>query len=61
MRFENKSDNSYIANIKRTFAVKLLANTAVVCMVTLHFEHAEHFHISRFANHLRHFIITDRK
>ena len=28
------------------FAVKSLATTAVVCFVTLCFEHAEHFHIS---------------
>ena len=42
-------------------AVKLLENTAVVCIVTLYFEHAEYFHISRFTNHFRHFIITDHK
>ena len=45
----------------RTLAAKLLANTAVVFLITLYFEHAEHFHISHFTNHLRHFIITDHK
>ena len=28
------------------FAVELLANSAVVCLVTLRLEHAKHFHIS---------------
>ena len=43
----------------RTLAAKLLANTAVVFLITLYFEHAEHFQISRFTNHLRHFIINE--
>ena len=43
----------------RTLAAKLLANTAVVFLITLYFEHVEHFHISRFTNHLRHFIINE--
>ena len=30
-RFEDKSDNVLIANNKQMFAVKLLANVAVVC------------------------------
>ena len=49
------------ANIKQTFAVKLLANTAAVWIFTLYYEHAEHFHISHFTNHLRHFILIDHK
>ena len=34
------------------FAVKFLANTAVVCIVILYFEHTEYFHISHFTYHL---------
>ena len=37
----------------------MLANTAVVCIVTFYFEHAEHFHISHFTNHLKHYITVD--
>ena len=44
-----------------TFAVKLLTDTAVACIVTLYSEQAEHFYISRFTNHLRHFIVIDHK
>ena len=48
------------------FVVKLLANSAVICIyyiytavITLCFEHAEHFHISYFTHHFRCYIITD--
>ena len=63
----SEKNNSGVSKINQimpkllTLAVKLLANTAVVFIVTLYFEHAEHFHISRFTNPLRHFIITDHK
>ena len=53
--------NAQIANIKQMFAIKSLTNTAVVCIATVYFEHAERFHISCFTNHLRHFIIIDHK
>ena len=53
--------NAQIANIKQMSAIKSLANTAVVCIATVYFEHAERFHISCFTNHLRHFIIIDHK
>ena len=57
--FEIKSDNVYIANIKQMLAVKLIANSAVVCIIALCFEHAQHFHISYFTYHLRYQIVTD--
>ena len=41
------------------FAVKLLVNSAVACIVTLCFEHAQKFHISYLTNHLRYYMITD--
>ena len=44
-----------------TLSRQTLANTAVNCIVTLYFKHAEHFLISRFANHLRHFILIVHK
>ena len=37
------------------FAVELLANSAVVCIVTLCFEHAQQFHISHFTYHLSYY------
>ena len=37
------------------FAVELLANSTVVCIVTLCFEHAQQFHISHFTYHLRYY------
>ena len=41
------------------FAVELLVNSVVVCIVTLCFEHAQHFHISHFTYHLRYYMIID--
>ena len=41
------------------FAVKLTANSAVVCIIAICFEHAEHFRISHFTYHLRYEIIID--
>ena len=41
------------------FAVELLANSEVDCIVTLCFEHAQQFHISHFAYHLRYYMIID--
>ena len=40
------------------FAVELLANSAVICIVTC-FEHAQQFHISHFTYHLRYYMIID--
>ena len=50
---------SKLLNINQTSAVKLLANTAIVWIVTSNFEHAEHFYISHFTCHLRYYIIID--
>ena len=41
------------------FAVELLANSEVDCIVTLCFEHAQQFHISHFTYHLRYYMIID--
>ena len=48
---------SKLQTINQTSAVKLLANTAVLWIVTSNFEPAEHFYISHFACHLRYIII----
>ena len=56
---EIKSDNVWIDNIKPMFAVELQANSAVVCIVTLCFGHAEYSHSSQFTYHQRYYIITD--
>ena len=41
------------------FVVELLVNSAVVCFVTLCFEHAQQFHISHFSYHLMYYMIID--
>ena len=41
------------------FAFELPANSAVVCIAALCFEHAQHFHISHFMYRLRYYIIID--
>ena len=58
-RFQIKSENAWMANIKQMFTVEFLGNSAVVCIVTLCFEHAEHLHSSHFTYHLRYYVIID--
>ena len=41
------------------FAVELPENSAVVCIVTLFFEHAQQIHISHFTYLLRYYMIID--
>ena len=65
-RFSTKSEfikNLFKAKITKIgrfkslmFAVELLENSAVVCIVTLCFQHAQHFHVSY---HLRYYMIID--
>ena len=55
----NEKNNSSVLGINQTAINKLLANTAVISIVTLYFEHGDHFHISDFTYHLRYYIIID--
>ena len=41
------------------FAVELLANLAVVCILILCFEHVQQFHISHFTYHLKYYMINN--
>ena len=41
------------------FAIELLTNSTVVCIVTLCFEHAQQFHTSHFTYRLRYYMISD--
>ena len=55
---ENKTTRTFWEFI---FVVELLANSVVVCIVTLCFEHDQEFHISAFTYHLRYDMITDHR